>query len=201
MCWSTYPVSLDHNAVFVWGDLADLVINLPRDHAASKPQLEFDVDARFAVTVVRVRATHIARYQNTDRTAFLDVKQVQDMSTKLRPGPEEQHLSRYQAMLATEKAAKGVYATWIEASVCSAAAEQLLAENQGLALGDEATWTPERLEEEGALDSLLLPSLEMLKRMDSVGHHNRNGLERGKQATCRLSTSTESSPTVVYSFW
>jgi hypothetical protein len=158
------------------------------------------------VKVVRLRALHIARYSSKDGATFLDLNQVQELATKdqtyVKPtsAMADKTISRFHATPSNEKPRKGVYAAWIEASISSAVAEQAFAENSDISLGDEVTWTSEALEKAGVFSSLLLPSLAMLKRMDSIGHHNNNGLDHKEKPNTTQAQRTRESWSG-FSYW
>lgn len=64
---------------------------------------------------------------------------------------------------------------WYEASISSATAQDLLAENAGLQLGDEASWDCDRLERRGVFTSLCRSGLALVSAMDGIGSRNDNG--------------------------
>lgn len=70
---------------------------------------------------------------------------------------------------------KGLANTWYEASISSARAERVFKENAGMEFGDEASWTADKLKEEGVFKNLYLPAIGMLEQMDGVGSGNDNG--------------------------
>ena len=74
--------------------------------------------------------------------------------------------------------AAGGETRWFEASIQSVRADELLAQNGNLELGEESGWTPETFSNAMVLDDLYLSACEMLKRMDTVGVHNDNGAIR-----------------------
>jgi hypothetical protein len=84
---------------------------------------------------------------------------------------------------------------WYEASVSSAKAEELLKQNTTLELGDEAEWTPEKLEELDAASAMYIPACEMVKQMDGVGLHNDNGIDLQEAST------EQACPPKPYVFW
>jgi hypothetical protein len=66
---------------------------------------------------------------------------------------------------------------WYEVSISCPQLDELLEENKKLQLGEETSWTDKDLLDAGVAQSIYLPACEMLKKMDGVGQHNRNGLE------------------------
>lgn len=99
----------------------------------------------------------------------------------------------------SERPAKGVFTSWFEASISSVKAEELFVQNEELTLGEEAEWTAEQLKQDGVFRSLWGPALQMLKEMDSVGHHNSNGQEIRAPKTEAPTKRREDDPS--YSFW
>lgn len=68
---------------------------------------------------------------------------------------------------------------------------------QNLVLGEEPSWTPEKLSEVNAAQSMYLPACEMLKQMDGVGFYNDNEVDV-KAAERQEPSEPESGP---YFFW
>lgn len=66
---------------------------------------------------------------------------------------------------------------WHEVSISSVDANKVFEQNKRLELGDEADWTTEYLLKAQALEAMLLPACEMLKKMDGVGFYNDNGVD------------------------
>jgi hypothetical protein len=85
---------------------------------------------------------------------------------------------------------------WFTASIESVRANEILAQNATLELGEEAGWTPKSFAMASILDDFCIPACGMLKQMDGVGYHNNNGIRR--------STATAGPappPKPEYQFW
>ena len=63
---------------------------------------------------------------------------------------------------------------WQEVSISCPKADHILEQNKTLELGEETSWTPEKLSAVDTLPSLYLPACEMIKQMDGVGFYNNN---------------------------
>lgn len=87
---------------------------------------------------------------------------------------------------------------WHEVSISCPKADHILEQNKTLELGEETSWTPEKLSAVDALPSLYLPACEMVKQMDGVGFSNNN--EMPIQATPAPSLAEFQAPQEYY-FW
>lgn len=64
---------------------------------------------------------------------------------------------------------EGRFPAWFEAHITSDRANNALEENSSLGFAEEAAWTPEDLQDSGAIDDLLQSAANTVKRMDGVG--------------------------------
>lgn len=137
-------------------------------------------DGDFVIDGIRVH--RISRYSSADHKSVLKVSEITELDVNaivdpttditvfkaipsgiLRPGCEKVDL-------------------WHEVSISSVDANKVFEQNKKLELGDEAGWTTEYLSKVHALEAMLLPACEMLKRMDGVGYYNDNGVNHSRRA-------------------
>jgi len=130
---------------------------------------------RFHTAVVGVRVRHIARYTTRNGQSILDLTGVRAMDVSFPDGGGDDNNSRLEASPATEAIEKGIFSCWYEASVSSAKAEAIFAENETLAIGDESRWDVGTLTVAGVLEAVYKPALEMIRQMDGVGAKVDNG--------------------------
>lgn len=167
----------------------------------STPCLYFELDNSFeksGLCIDSILVRHIAKYQSADSDAnsILRISEVKALDVDSRcpyPGatfqiykaePPQEHLEE-----------PGDLNIWHEASISNVKLNEQLKQNTILELGDEAVWTPEKLEELGAVTAMYLPACEMLKQMDGVGYYNDNAIN------VQETSASESSPPKPYIFW
>lgn len=128
------------------------------------------------IGVYRLNVRHIARLRSQDEKSHLDVTNVQAMTMcEEREEAPSSLLVRIEARPDSTNAPGGRVASWYEASVSSARADDLFRQNETLRVGDEPDWTVERLQEAGVFRDLYGPAAAMVKRMDGVGVLGDNG--------------------------
>lgn len=121
----------------------------------------------WGVAIRNVRYRQIATYKSPDNSLHLNMTHVHCMAKKTtKKSAKVWHLS---ALAAIGNAQAGYFPSWFEANITSRKAEQILKENQGLGFAEEATWTPEVLQESGAIDDLIVSAAQTVKHMDGVG--------------------------------
>lgn len=129
--------------------------------------------------VDEVRVHHSARFQSQDKATFLDVVQVQRPVIEAEPQPPQLAGSGVRQFRAhsrpLEKPGGGQAPVWYEASLSSARAEALLAQNEALRPGEKAAWTLSTFRQDGVLAALTARAVETVGRIDGVGVHCNNG--------------------------
>jgi len=124
-----------------------------------------------------IRVHRICQYKSKNTKSIFKISEIQSLDIqrlalpgmpltlfKLSPGPSDRNPCDKLGL-------------WYEASISCSLLDEILKENKKLELGDEAGWKAEELLDIGVAQSLYLPACEMLKKMDGVGQHNRNGLD------------------------
>lgn len=88
---------------------------------------------------------------------------------------------------------------WHEVSISCPKADEMFQQNKTLELGEETSWTVEKLSKVEAVQSMYLPACEILKKMDGVGCYNDNEIDaRASQSSV---SSAEAEPPAPYFFW
>ncbi|KAJ4137777.1 hypothetical protein NW768_003367 [Fusarium equiseti] len=122
--------------------------------------------------VERVRVCHEATYRNGAKgpsclktTMFRVVERIPGTSKSLYRGQSVPvALPRH-----------GQIPQWYEATISSIKAEDVLQENVGLELGEQASWSTDELKRHGAFKAVCEPAIRMVRQMDKVGNSNENG--------------------------
>ncbi|EGZ77285.1 hypothetical protein NEUTE2DRAFT_52638, partial [Neurospora tetrasperma FGSC 2509] len=146
--------------------------------------LSFSVDSHFKTAITSVRVLSKWRHLSQDEGSALDITEVEQLEINYAPpgmptSTGEAHSWEPQTHGRVGKEGKQ---RWYEASVSSLNLEKLLAKNKSLKTGERAEWSPSDLRQNGILESLCCPALQMLKYMDQVGGMENNHQE-GKPGT------------------
>ena len=144
--------------------------------------MSFDVDPRFNTHIKTIRVLTKWRHLSRDNRSALDITEVEQLGIKYNPKtlprmPKSAGEARtWDANIRKLRLENGEVQYWYEASVSSLGLEKLLEENMSLRTGEKAGWSDNELRQDGILESLCCPALQMLKHMDQVG-----GAENNKQ--------------------
>ncbi|KAK1781881.1 hypothetical protein QBC45DRAFT_457733, partial [Copromyces sp. CBS 386.78] len=143
--------------------------------------LSFTIDSQFKTTITSVRVLSKWRHLSQDKRSALDITEVEQLEIKCnpaRPGMPKSagEAHAWKTKTRKERLAVGEVQRWYEASVSSLNLEKLLEKNKPLKTGERAGWSHAELKQDGILESICCPALQMLKHMDQVG-----GLEDNKQ--------------------
>lgn len=146
--------------------------------------MSFNVDSRFKTAITSVRVLSKWRHLSQDKRSALDITEVEQLEINYAPpgmptSTGEAHSWEPQTH---GRVGKGGEQRWYEASVSSLNLEKLLAKNKSLKIGERAEWSQSDLRQNGILESLCCPALQMLKYMDQVGGMENNHQE-GKPGT------------------
>ena len=161
--------------------LANLQVVLP--DSPGDPVLRWGVHKDFPVRVKYMRTLTIWRFVSPDKQSYLDITEVLDneirgcTSSKGMDKREDWHLQVAEARKGTQREQmekRGFPCRWYEASISSAAADEMFRQNETLGFAEVADWNYEALHRAGALSAILEPALRMVQEMDSVGAGNDN---------------------------
>ena len=135
-----------------------------------------------SLVVYSVRVRRTSCYRSVDSRSILKVCEVKDLQLFDVHGDGELcTIWKAVGSLVPQQSGGTVGHIWIynwhEASITCPKADEMFEQNKSLELGDEASWTPEKLSNVAAAQSLYLPACEMLKQMDGVGFYNENGID------------------------
>lgn len=122
-----------------------------------------------------------------NKRSALDITEVEQLEIKYKSTLPGMPKSAGEAHTWNEKTRKlrqdnGEVQRWYEASVSSLKLDKLLEKNKALRAGERAEWTLPELRQDGILESLCCPALQMLKHMDQVGGLENNH-QQGKPGT------------------
>jgi hypothetical protein len=145
-----------------------------------------------------IRLHKVNSYQSTSKRSILVVTEILAfVCTIERPkGQKNIHVISADCDKIIPGSEGDVEARWFTARIESVRGKEFLAQNETLELGDEAGWTPETFAKADILGDLYIPACQMLKQMDGVGLHNRNGVPR----TVPKAKKAEP-PAAPYQFW
>ncbi|KAI8965589.1 hypothetical protein F5Y11DRAFT_312771 [Daldinia sp. FL1419] len=167
----------------------DLVNNMRVVHEKpGTPLLEFNVKEVYKARILLVRTRNVASYtkkvQNIQPVAngsgpepatssILEIHEVHDMA----PKTTSYHAKGNMTIMFEQYGGAsqlGQLPIWYEASLQSKVINEALEQNQNLELGEQVTWTPERLQEAGAFDDIVKSAIEVVKQIDGVGYWGDN---------------------------
>ena len=174
---------------------------MPPSPKPSTPCLYFELDNSFekaGLCIDSILVRRVAKHNSADSDAnsILGISEVRALDVDSRCPFQGATFQIYKAEPPPEHLQElGDLSIWHEASISSVKANEQLKQNTTLELGDEARWTPETLEELGAVNAMCRPACEMLKQMDGVGYHNDNAID------VQETSASESSPSKPYIFW
>lgn len=107
----------------------------------------------------------------------LNITEMQSLEVETQEVPERASCIFMAAPGPHDRTPSVKLAKWWEASITSVQLDKVVEENQKLLLGDEPAWAATSLDPNIAT-TLFLPACEMLKQMDGIGQHNKNGIVR-----------------------
>lgn len=138
-------------------------------------EIDRDVRHRYYLKDVNVRA--MAAFRSRDLISLLKVTEVFSLNVQSKPYPERNSVI-YEARRGSndvEPTKKLNY--WFEVAITCPKLDEQLKKNENLRLGEEAAWTAESLHNFNCAESLLVPTCQMVRQMDGVGHSNDNGID------------------------
>ncbi|KIH86304.1 hypothetical protein SPBR_08115 [Sporothrix brasiliensis 5110] len=150
----------------------------------TSPKFQFAYDLRevktdsqsYSTAVLSARVRNVGRFQSADLQTFLDISWNWLMALTKRPGNEGSSVGTAYATPAVDDPRRGVFTTWYEASVVSAAAEAAFQENEKLPLGCVAAWgSGGSNAREEMYEAAFGPALKLVQKMDGVGVLIDNG--------------------------
>ncbi|ERT03458.1 hypothetical protein HMPREF1624_01773 [Sporothrix schenckii ATCC 58251] len=150
----------------------------------TSPKFQFAYDLRevktdsqsYSTAVLSARVRNVGRFQSADLQTFLDISWNWLMALTKRPGNEGSSVGTAYATPAVDDPQRGVFTTWYEASVVSAAAEAAFQENETLPLGCVAAWgSGGSTAREEMYEAAFGPALKLVQKMDGVGVLIDNG--------------------------
>lgn len=152
--------------------------------------------------VLSARVRNVGRFESTDKQSFLDVSWNWLMALAKRPGKESHSAGIVYATPAVDNPGQGLFTSWYEASVVSAAAEEAFRENETLPVGDVAAWGSGvggggSAAQDELYEAAFGPALRLIKKMDGVGVLIDNG--QGQQWTPPVKASQVA--LAVQKFW
>ncbi|UNI14691.1 hypothetical protein JDV02_001293 [Purpureocillium takamizusanense] len=131
--------------------------------------LEAIQDERLRATITGIRVRHVAKYRQGEHgESELSVIMVKRMMVS-------QRRERRATWVVSDGDQQGQPATFYEASITSSRAKELFMENQGMKIGQRASWDCHVLEAEGVFKAICRPAFEMIALMDEIGMLNDNG--------------------------
>jgi hypothetical protein len=150
------------------------------------PTLLFELDDSFkeesGFVINHILVHRISNHNSVGRVgmgpkSILKISEIRALDIDSQKPSDESKFSVYRATTGPHRL--GFYGLdfWHEASISSAKANELFAQNESLELGDEASWTVEDLSRINASQAMYMPACEMLRKMDGVGLYNDNGVD------------------------
>jgi hypothetical protein len=157
--------------------------------------LFFNLDEQMSkrYKLVAGRVYRIRRYESNDAKSILKISELHSLDIHMTPDPKTSSMYFELSPSPSDRkpCEKRGLGHWYEVSISSAQLDDLLDQNVKLQLGEEARWTPEGLSRLGFAESIYLPALAMLKKMDGVGQYNNNGVDVRFGASTTKSQATE----------
>ncbi|CAK7268289.1 hypothetical protein SEPCBS119000_002984 [Sporothrix epigloea] len=152
----------------------------------TSPKFQFAYDDRkvnkdgqtHSISVLSARIRNIGRFVSSEHQhqSFLDVSWNWLMKLVKRPGERDKSTGTVHATAAPDNPSRGVFTSWYEASVVSAAAEAAFRENETLQVGEVASWgTMGTAALDEMYESAFRPALQLVQEMDGVGVLVDNG--------------------------
>ncbi|KAG9240013.1 hypothetical protein BJ878DRAFT_528764 [Calycina marina] len=142
------------------------------------PSLTFKIDneviGRDKLSLDAVRVHRQVDYPSVNGQSVLHINEVYDLDMESR---NTGTYTDYRAMQNTNPP-PGIEKVdhWYNVSISSIKANEKLAANRMLKLGDEAAWTVDDLSSLKAAEAMVFPGCEMLMQMDGIGLWNNNGV-------------------------
>jgi hypothetical protein len=121
-----------------------------------------------------IRVRHTFDYRSSHGNSALSITEVVDLKierVRVAGGKRVFSATEY-----TAKSKPGCLHSWYEVGIWSTVALEVFKENQSLEIGEEASWTTEKLENAGVFSALYLTACKIIKRIDGIGFYNDNGV-------------------------
>ncbi|PHH67199.1 hypothetical protein CDD81_2968 [Ophiocordyceps australis] len=142
-----------------------------RTDKTGEVMVETTTDPRLQASIEGIYVRHVARYNNTARpSSILSI----NMTKKLARGEKQEKRMKWKTVSKNGQGT-GSPPIWYEAYISSQQAQELLSQNPGLKLGEQATYDGEMLKNDGIFEDLCRPALYMITQMDDIGAFNDNG--------------------------
>lgn len=158
-----------------------------------------DAFAHFVIHGVRVR--RVSRYTSLDTKSILNVSEVHELQMEEAVGDNRMIYKWFGSSDPSVWLAAFGYKhffLWHEVSISCPSADEIFEQNKTLELGEEASWTAERLSAVGAVSSLYRPACQMVKQMDGVGFYNNNEMSVQTDPSYSFAETVTAPP---YYFW
>ncbi|KAI0852774.1 hypothetical protein F5Y00DRAFT_272423 [Daldinia vernicosa] len=151
------------------------------------PLLEFIVKGVYQAEIMLVRTRNIASYarkggnirplsntsgSKSSTTSILEICEVHDMASRIIGRANNNVTIMFEQYRGNPQ--RGQLPTWYEASLQSKEINKALKQNRDLEIGEEVSWTPQQLRQEGAFDEIIKSATEMVKKIDGVGYWGNN---------------------------
>jgi hypothetical protein len=121
-----------------------------------------------------IRVRYTCDYRSSHENSALSITEVVDLKierVRVAGGKRVFSATEY-----TTKPRPGCPHSWYEVGILSTAALEAFKENESLGIGEEASWTTDKLEQAGVFSALYLTACKMVKRIDGIGFYNDNGV-------------------------
>ncbi|PHH79883.1 hypothetical protein CDD82_2108 [Ophiocordyceps australis] len=159
--------------------------------------VETTTDPRLQASIEGVYLRHVARYNNTARTSsILSI----NMTKKLARAEKQERRMKWKTVLKNGQGT-GSPPIWYEAYISSQGAQELLSQNAGLSLGEQASYDGEVLENKGVSEDLCRPALYMITQMNGIGAYNNNGHGVQMRTAPGTGPMEENGPSSYRDFW
>ena len=152
--------------------------------------------------VQSARVRNVGRFVSASGESYLDVSWNRHMRMEMKADikreaggadtdagagqPGEKGTLRFTG--AEDDQRRGMFGSWYEASVLSAAAEHGFRENEALPVGGMASWGRSVVEMDNMYEAAFGPALRLVQKMDGVGVLIDNGQGEGKQPVPPMKT-------------
>lgn len=183
----TYALEMTHGD-FARSFVDSFSVTLSQDN---RPHVRIGIHRGFGVSVESMRINTGFRFLSTDQKSYLEITEVEETvfkacgrvskATNQVSGLEDPEDWMFYTVDVKrvptdvqESEERGMPTFWYEASIRSVVAEEVMAVNQTIVLGEKAPWDFARLSELGVIASICKPALRMVQIMDSVGANNDN---------------------------
>jgi hypothetical protein len=161
-------------------------------HGLKTAKLTFTVSNEYPhMKLNGIRVRHTRDYRSSHENSALSITEVVDLKIeRVRVAGGKRVFSGTEY---TTKSRPGCPHSWYEVGISSTVAQEAFKENESLEIGEEASWTAEKLEHTGVFSVLCLTACKMIKRIDGIGFHNDNGVQLVAPAPSQISHRSQPS--------